>query len=83
MWWDECMYLNYLQLLFKLLAWNGMTTQFELGWKFDDADCVFESGTSKLVRNDCRHKMSWGWLFGQKSTDWLFLVKSQKLIFGR
>ena len=51
--------------------------KFELGREFDDADCIFESGTSKLARIDSRHKMGQGWLFGQKSTGWLFLMKSQ------
>ena len=29
---------------------------FEFGAEFGDADSVFESGTSKLVRIDCNHE---------------------------
>ena len=81
---DECdvinwINFNYLSLLCELRTKNELRTQFEIEREFDDADRKFESGTSKLARIDCRHKMGQGWLFGQKSTGWLFLMKSQNL----
>ena len=51
---------NYLSLLCDLRTENELRTQFDFGREFDDADRIFESGTSKLARIDCRHKMGQG-----------------------
>ena len=51
--------------------------------EFEQMDFAVETGTSKFVKNDCRHEMGQGWLFGQKSTGWFFSNEKSKFIFGR
>ena len=46
---------------------------FEFGAEFRDADCVFESGTSKLVRIDCNH---------ENASRLTFFVKVNRLTFS-
>ena len=53
--------------------------------EFEQTDFAVETGTSKLVRIDCSHKMCRGWLFGQSQPvdffEWKVQIECRTIIW--